>query len=185
MLIVCCLYASEVCMSILINVCTYARTSDCAASICMLNTSRMLSFQGKLVHHLRLQSIPQSLRMVHAATPQSTHVAHTSMQHALLGVPVSITACMITHIHTYVCICVGVDRCMPCVQHASSDCMVIRMYIRVCMCVSMYVSDHISLCDQEPYQMNVPHHQQSSASTLPYTSSSHSLTHKGEASHRL
>jgi hypothetical protein len=115
--------------------------------------------------------------------PTNTHVAHTFMQHALLGVPVSITACIIMHMHAYVCICVGVDRCMPCVQHASSDCMVIRMYIRVCMCVSLYVSDHISLCDQEPYQMNVPHHQRSSASTLPYTSSSHSLTHKGEASH--
>jgi hypothetical protein len=106
----------------------------------------MLSFQGKLVHHLRLQSIPQSLRMVHAATPQSTHVAHTSMQHALLGVPVSITACMITHIHTYVCICVGVDRYMPCVQHASSDCVVTSVYTRVWVCVSVYMPNMTKKC---------------------------------------
>jgi hypothetical protein len=129
------LYASEACMSILIprmHACMYIRTIAQLVHACSTQAC-MLSLQGMHVHHLRLQLKPQSLRMVYAAPPQSTHVA---------------------------------DTCMP---HARG-----YVYAHDCMHHHAHAHRGIYMCRRgHMYQTNVPHHQQPSALTLPYTSFSH------------
>jgi hypothetical protein len=98
------------------HVCIYSRTSDCAASICMLNTSVYAVIPRKAL--LRALGLDPQVFHVMGSTPTFQHWQIDSMQlphkvpmwrthscHMHVGRPVSITACIIMHMRTDVSIC--------------------------------------------------------------------------------